>query len=404
MTWQPDTEDPRLKDQKCTDCNLLFSQAIVKGSPCCGGKQCRIKASQRQHARSPEEKELALERRMNTIEQRSPQRSEVVSANRTRGQKKRQSEMSTEEKHALVSAQELGRIAAKNDAAKRQKYLDKRTDRIKHGFKVHQHWVKAFPITGGWYLVKVYSRGWEHRTISLLVQIYGTDELYGGFKLTNDVFLCKGDNCWGDFVTASEQAQIFRDLKTPSIHFQEGGWNLRHDLDHHVEIKCYRDLERFVLKLADTFDFNGYEFLETLPPDGVDQIAIETKSFRMAAAKKGADWLDRFLANALSAINTGGLLYLVFAWTETSCTLYHITGKGRLQQLGVSLLFSASSNVAQDIKYHTAGFQGTGIVAPINFKRAPFVETPPLKDGYVDKVCKSRLYISLTDRPANPKK
>ena len=31
-----------------------------------------------------------------------------------------------------------------------------------------------------------------------------------------------------------------------------------------------------VLKLADAFDFDGYEFLETLPGD-VDQIAIETK-------------------------------------------------------------------------------------------------------------------------------
>jgi len=311
-----------------------------------------------------------------------------LSRSKSRGLKRWYSTMSEAEKCRLRENQVKGMLAAREDPLKRQKRINKRYDRLKSGFVVHQHVVCDATSRE----VLVWTRGYEIRTISFLVGVFGKSTLYCGMRLTNDVYFVKSDNR-GIYIRGN-QLGICRSLKTPSIRFEEDGLILRHDLDHHLELEGPNQRSAFVDGLVKHFEVDDGYFQAVM--EGKTRVAIETKSFKMASIHKGEEWLERMLANATAALaSCPDMAYFVFCWTLSTLTLYHINQS--LHQVGKTIPFPDSAKDNEQLfKYHREGFEGTGVEAPSVFTKMTEIRSKkPLSSQHVDSVAADKLHITI---------
>jgi hypothetical protein len=296
--------------------------------------------------------------------------------------------MSTADREKLHENQQKG---MKNKKIK----SNHRYDRMRSGFLVHQHFV----VTPDGQKLTCWTRGWEYRTIQFLVDVFGEATLYTNMKLTNDVYFVRNDIPASNGMQQRKNDEIRKSLKTESIYFEEHGVQLRHDVDHCLQLVCQEHSKTFAEKLTEHFKIENND-LNILLENKV-AVAIETKSFAMASVKKGNDWLDIMLANAVAALKQDlSLLYLIFCWTKSSLTVYNVDRKTEsLKQLGKTILFpDCATNTAQLKKYHDNAFRETPEVPyPNQFVSTKFRSARPIKNARVDTLSKDKIHITLKE-------
>jgi len=352
-----------------------------------------MEQSKKYFEKSTIEKQLLSEKAKQKHMSRSKQEKLGISINKAKGQKRRYDTMSESERITLRQRQKDGIDRAAKDPVKKQKRLNNRYDRLKSGFVVHKHLVQ----TSCGKTVRVWTRGWEYRTIRFLVDVFTEKVLYRDFKIKNDVYIVRFDN-HGVFIGPHDTRGIDPSiLKAESIYFEEHGVQFRHDLDHHLELHNIHERMVFVDTLVKHFEIDNVDYMKSLI-EGKTQVAIETKSFKRAAVQKGVEWVEIMLANAIAAlVAESNMVYFVFCWTESSLTFYNVDRQtASLKKLGKTIMFpDTGKDYQQLIKYHKAAFKGTSIACPEAFTTTNLKSAKPIKNGHVDTVGKDRLHITI---------
>lgn len=348
LEWQ--SPDQSLKGNRCETCELLYAQAIVKEKYCCSTRGCRLDHGKTKlsHQTKEERRKVIgqlLEKVTGTI---------TVSANEKRRitQKRKYNSFSDEERKRRKRSREVGLQRMLNDKTRKERWKMNiaRGKRWTIGVtKIHQHYVK----TGKGQPLIVWTKGWEHRTIKLLEEIFGDDDIYVNYGLRNDIGVVREENDIGEDLQG---------LKTRTIYCSQDS-ELRHELDHELVVKhgCKDD---FINKLCNGFGCSVESFTKFWPEgdDGDVHVAIETKSFRRAVnqAENKVDWFERIRDNAMQTLDSApNMIYLLFNWTEASCSFFVMTDNNNsttpINHLG-TILYNVL-NQSQAEKHHHQGYE-----------------------------------------------
>lgn len=382
----------------CDTCGVLGAEKRLKnGKYCCSTRICRIDG--KECCFTSVEKVERRKKLQGLIDGVTATKPLTASEKRSISHKRRIDTLSPEELEAEKRRRLDGYQRMKDDPVRKARWKSSLYNRrCVCGDKVHRHVVKTIGGTD----VNVYTRGWEHRSVSLLVSIFG-DDIFTKFELKNDIFIVDGENA--DMSTCD-----IEQLRTGSVEWIEDGVELRHDFDHHM-IVPWTSKEEFVKKLSEAFGSDDPCSLLEFWPEDIDvdvNVVIETKGFLRAAMQpqheddNGDHWYNRMTANGTNTLDQlPNAVYIIFSWTESSCAMYVVSRNGEMRDGGTLLYVGNGSehDRNQAIKNHKRGYKYPvdkhAKCPPITVeigKRVPV----PLTSGHIDqRVDKDRLLITL---------